>query len=114
MSGQLDLLAWQRPAPPIPAIHMAGETYDPARDCLRLNALLRNVHAIMLDAGWLSLAEIQKGLLEVTGKRYGEGTIRARTADFRNHPALKDSFISESRCEKGGLWLYRLMRREHA
>lgn len=105
---QLNLLDY---VPPVPAIQFKGETYDPARDCLRLNALLRNVHDIMLENGWLSLAEIQKRLLDLTGKRYGEGTIRARTADFRNHAALKDSFVSESRCEKGGLWLYRLTRR---
>ena len=62
---QLSLLDYR---PPVPQIHFHGSTYDIARDCLRLNKLLRNVHDIMLDKGWLSLAEIQKRLMKITGK----------------------------------------------
>jgi len=105
---QLSLLDY---TPPLPTINFKGATYDAERDFFRLNNLLRNVRDVMLDQGWLSLAEIQSRLLKLTGKRYGEGSIRARTADFRNHEALKDLFVSESKCASGGLWLYRLTRR---
>jgi hypothetical protein len=108
MTGQLSLLEW---SPPLPPVHMAGDTYDINRDFFRLNNLLRNFRDVMLNAGYLSMAEVKRRMFLKTGKEYGDASLRARHNQFRNHPALKDHYIAESRCEKGGHWLYSLRAR---
>lgn len=109
MTGQLPLLEW---SPPVPMINFSGATYEPLLDYFRLNILLRNVRDCMLGEGWLSMKELQRRMLEKTGKEYGSGSLRARCADFRNKEQLQPYYISETKRERGGLFLYRLLVRE--
>ena len=98
MSDQGDLFGRELPAE-LP--HHDGDTYEPARDKLRLNAQQRRVYEAMRDGRWRSLADVS----EDTGDP--EASVSARLRDLRK-PKF-GGFTVERRHVGGGLHQYRLL-----
>lgn len=78
-----------------------GETFDEARDGLRLTSQLDRVRTLMEDGRWRTLERIAK----VVGG--SESSIGARLRDLRK--TKFGSFRVERDHIKGGLWQYRVL-----
>jgi hypothetical protein len=85
-----------------PAIHQRdGQTYDHARDGLRLAAQHQRVLAWMSDGQWHTLAELAK----LTGDP--EASVSARLRDLRK-PRFGAYQVAREYVQRG-LWKYRLV-----
>jgi len=83
-----------------PRPHHDGETYDPSRDKLRLNAQTQRVYDVMRRGEWLTLHEIS------TATGDPEASVSARLRDLRKERF--GGYKIERRRRGGGLWEYRL------
>lgn len=93
------------------APHFDGRTYAPARDHSRLSTQLERVAHVLINADWVTLAEIQRAVDRLAGVRAGqagatEAAISARLRDLRK-TRFADVTI-ERRSVAGGLWCYRV------
>jgi hypothetical protein len=87
-------------------IYFDGDTYEPTEDESRLKTQLRRVFNLMADGQEHTLAEIA----EATGG--SEASVSARLRDFRK-PRFGHWLVDRRRIG-GGLFAYRLRRREAA
>lgn len=85
---------------PEPMADHDGDTYDPARDKVRLNTQLRAVLDVMRDGRWRTLEELVEEVDQ------GSATsISARVRDLRKEKFGGHAIVSER--VQGGLWRYR-------
>jgi len=88
---------------PLFAIHRDGETYDPAQDCVRLNAQMARVWLAMRDGTWRTLDEI------ATMTADPPASVSARLRDFRKQ-ANGSHRVERQRIRYGsGTYQYRLI-----
>ena len=87
-----------------PLLDFDGDTYEPARDRVRLTGQSKRVFICMRNTGWWSLAQLSYHCM------FPEASISARIRDFR-----KDKFgghTVERRRTDNGLFEYRLIVNE--
>lgn len=94
---QLDLLSY---VPPAILGDRDGQTFDRARDGVRLNAQAQAVFSYMSHGQWRTLADIAAA----TG--HPEASVSARLRDFRK-PSM-GGYTVERRYIANGLYQYRL------
>jgi hypothetical protein len=88
-------------------VHRDGDTYDPARDGVRLNGQGERVFSILSDGQPHTLPGIKEAIQKQYGRSDSESGISARIRDFR-----KDKFggynVEAIPPSRGGLWTYKL------
>lgn len=83
-----------------------GETFENARDRIRLNRQASAVYDLMVDGAWRSLGMIA----DMTGEP--QASISARLRDFRKKRF--GSHVVDRKHLAGGVWLYRVLPPEPA
>lgn len=85
-----------------------GETYEPARDQVRLSGQLQAVYDVLGDGKWYRLTQLAYlASLQLGGKRVSEASASARLRDLRK-PRFGAHTI-ERRSIGGGLFEYRML-----
>lgn len=105
---RLPLSEWWQPRTPAAPL-FGGETYDEARDSVRLVGQLGATFDVMRDGQERTLVELASAVRKLTGKRASEASVSARLRDLR-----KEKFGGHNvqhRNSGGGLWYYRLIVR---
>jgi hypothetical protein len=106
MTAQLTIWDYN---PPIPNLHCAGETFNPAFDIERLGEQQRRVWDVMKDGEWRTLRQIAR----LTDDP--EASISARLRAFNGNDYLRQHFVMSSErmpgLERRGVWRYRVQMR---